>query len=61
MGGGVVDGSGGIPSDYFVSTQPQVWLFCCWGCGCCWALTIILISNLTKLILVIDGINYHPH
>ena len=31
---------GGIPSDYIVSTQLQLWLFCCWGCGCCWAVTI---------------------
>ena len=35
-GGG---GGGGIPSDYLVSTQLQLWLFCCWGCGCCWAVT----------------------
>ena len=38
VGGGV--GGGGIPSDYLVSTQLQLWLFCCWGCGCCWAVTI---------------------
>ena len=31
---------GGIPSDYLVSTQLQLWLFCCWGCDCCWAVTI---------------------
>ena len=31
---------GGIPSDYLVSAQLQLWLFCCWGCGCCWAVTI---------------------
>ena len=31
---------GGVSSDYFVSTQLQLWLFCCWGCGCCWAVTI---------------------
>ena len=36
VGGG---GGGGIPSDYFVSTQLQLWLFCCWGFGCCWAVT----------------------
>ena len=36
-----VGGSGGIPSDYLVSTQLQLWLFCRWGCGCCWAVTII--------------------
>ena len=28
-----------VPSDYFVSTQLQLWLFCCWGCGCCSAVT----------------------
>ena len=31
----------GIPSDYLVSTQLQLWLFCCWGCVCCWAVTIL--------------------
>jgi len=31
----------GVPSDYFVSTQLRLWLFCCWGCGCCWAVTIV--------------------
>ena len=31
---------GGVPSDYLVSTQIKLWLFCCWGCGCCWAVTI---------------------
>ena len=36
--GGV--GGGGIPSDYFVSTQLQLCLFCCWGCRFCWAVTI---------------------
>ena len=40
-GGGVGGpGGGGIPSDYLVSTQLQLWLLCCWGCGCCWAVTI---------------------
>ena len=34
-------GGGGVPSDYFVSTQLQLWLFCCWGCGYCWAVTIM--------------------
>ena len=38
-GGGV---GGGIPSDYLVSTQLQLLLFCCWGCGCCLAVTTIL-------------------
>ena len=32
---------GGIPSSYLVSTQLQFWLFCCWGWGCCWDVTII--------------------
>ena len=35
-------GGGGIPSNYLVSIQLQFWLFCCWGCGCCWAVTIRL-------------------
>ena len=39
-GVGVGVGCGGIPSDYLVSTQLHLWLFCCWGCGCCWAVTI---------------------
>ena len=30
-----------FPSDYLVSTQLQLWLICCWGCGCCWAVTIV--------------------
>ena len=29
-----------VPSDYLVPTQLQLWLFCCWGCGCCCAVTI---------------------
>ena len=29
-----------VPSDYLVSTQLQLLLFCCWGCGCGWAVTI---------------------
>ena len=29
-----------VPSVYLVPTQLQLWLFCCWGCGCCWAVTI---------------------
>ena len=41
VGGGVGDGGvGSIPNDYLLSTQLQLWLFCCWGCGCCWAVTI---------------------
>ena len=39
-GGGVGGGVGGIPSNYLVSTQLQLLLLCCWGCGCCWAVTI---------------------
>ena len=31
---------GVVPSDYLVSTQLQFWLFCCWGCSCCWALIV---------------------
>ena len=41
----------GVTSDYFVSTQLQLWLFCCWGCGCCWALTIKLFADDFKLFL----------
>jgi len=29
-----------VPSDYSVSTQLEFWLFCFWGCGCFWAVTI---------------------
>ena len=39
-GGGGVGGGGGIPSNYFVSTKLQLWLFCCMGCGYCWAVAI---------------------
>ena len=35
-----------FPSDYLVSTQLQFWLFCCWGCGCCWAVTTATIRGL---------------
>ena len=31
---------GGIPIEYFVSTKLQLWLFCCMGCGYCWAVAI---------------------
>ena len=31
--GGGGGGGGGIPSDYLVSTQLQLWLFCCWHLG----------------------------
>ena len=33
--GGGGGGGGGVLSDYFVSTQLQLWLFYCLGCGCC--------------------------
>ena len=29
-----------VPSVYLVPTQLQLWLFCFWCCGCCWAVTI---------------------
>ena len=45
----VVGDDGGVPSDYFVSTQLQLWLFCCWGCGCRWAVTIGLKSPLVQI------------
>ena len=38
-------GGGGIPSDYLVSTELQLWLFCCWGCGCSWSVTISTSQN----------------
>ena len=46
-----VVGVGGVPSDYLVSTQLRLWLFCCWGCGRCWAVTIfqkILLNYMEK-------------
>ena len=30
---------------FSVSTQLQQWLFCCWDCGCCWAVTIFHQQN----------------
>ena len=44
-GGCGVGVDGGIPSDYFDSTQLQLWLFFCWGCGCCWAVTIVIVHT----------------
>ena len=44
-----------VPSDYPISTQLQLWLFCCWGCGCCWAVTIV--SKLRYLLYVWNVIN----
>ena len=35
-----VGGGGVVPSNYLVPTQLQCWSFCCWGCACCWAVTI---------------------
>ena len=57
VGGG---GGGGIPSDYFVSTQLQLSLFCCWGCGCCWAVTIICGTQdfLADILLVCLDLQY---
>ena len=46
---------GGIPSDYLVSTQLQLWLFCCWGCGCCWAVTTNELSEITAADKVEDA------
>ena len=40
---------GAISSDYFVSTKLQLWLFCCWSCGCCWAVTISSVSKSLSL------------
>ena len=37
----VVGGRMVVSSDYLVSTQLQLWLFCFWGCGCCWPVTIL--------------------
>ena len=31
-----------FPSEYLVPTQLQFWLFCCWDCGCYWAVTKML-------------------
>ena len=50
-GGGVggVGGGGGIPSNYLVSTQLQLWLFCCWGLalllGCAKNLVVYIMSK----------------
>ena len=40
-----------VPSDYFVSTQLQLWLFCCLGCGCCWAVTIKFRSDNMSIVI----------
>ena len=32
-----------VPSNYLFSTQLHLLLFCCWGCGCCWAVTILIV------------------
>ena len=42
--------AGGVPSDYFVSTQLQLWLFCCWGCGCFWAVSIAKFEENSRLL-----------
>ena len=28
-----------VPRDQFCLNPLQLQLFCCWGCGCCWAVT----------------------
>ena len=43
-------GVGGIPSNYFVSTILQLWLFCCWGYGCYWAVTIIVLCLIQQIL-----------
>ena len=48
VGGWVV-----VPRDYFGSTRLQFWLFCCWGCGYCWAVTTISLFERVS-ILVLD-------
>ena len=50
MGVGGWVGVGGIPSDYLVSTQLQLWLFCCWGCSCRRAVTIKQLNKKSKLL-----------
>ena len=52
----MVGGGGGVPSDYFVSTQLQ--LFCCWGCGCCWAVTIINTSDHIREVVFDASLNF---
>ena len=42
-----------VPSDYFVSTQLQLWLLCCWGCGCCWAVTIVYVGSELRFIICV--------
>ena len=40
-----------VPSDYLVSTQVQkILLFGCWGCGCCWAVTIYTFQEVIFLL-----------
>ena len=51
---------GGVPSDYFVSTQLQLWLFCCWGCGCCWPVAICrFLGQIKKLAKTMQKIKDH--
>ena len=39
-----------VLSDYSVSTQQKLWLFCCWGCGCSWAVTILEKSDIKEFL-----------
>ena len=41
-------GGGWFLSDYLVSTQLQLWLSCCWGCGCCWPMTKSVKQSISK-------------
>ena len=43
-----------FPSDYLVSTQLLLWLFCFWGCGCCWAMNV---SQPKTLVLTLVPLN----
>ena len=43
-----------FPSNYLVSIQLQFWLFSFGGCGCCWAVTILI--TMMNLFTVI---NFH--
>ena len=38
-----------VPSKYLVSIQLELWLFCCWSYGGCWAVTISSNFNQTCL------------
>ena len=40
---------GGSKKILLFSTQLQFWLFCCWRCGCCWAVPFALMSSILEL------------